>query len=97
MALPMNSRSLYPLLLVIIVCNCACLLYSGLTYHEGHALVGLVSLDIGDVVLMFAPSDGATGRRDSVAPEGRRASVALGQSPNAGWKAKAVRFRRPIH
>ncbi len=44
----------YPVLPAIFVCNCAYLLYSSLTYHKGHALVGLAVLAIGGVLLLFA-------------------------------------------
>ena len=45
---------LYPVLPAVFVCMCAYLLYSSLTYHKGHALVGLAVLAIGAVVLLFA-------------------------------------------
>ena len=45
---------LYPVLPAIFVCMCGYLLYSSLTYHGGHALVGLAVLAIGGVVLLFA-------------------------------------------
>lgn len=45
---------LYPVLPAIFVCVCGYLLYSSLTYHKGHALVGLGVLAIGGVVLLFA-------------------------------------------
>ena len=45
---------LYPVLPAIFVCMCAYLLYSSLTYHKGHALVGLAVLAVGALVLMFA-------------------------------------------
>jgi amino acid transporter len=45
---------LYPVLPAIFVCMCGYLLYSSLTYHKGHALVGLGVLAIGGVLLLFA-------------------------------------------
>ncbi len=45
---------LYPVLPAIFVCMCGYLLYSSLTYHKGHALVGLAVLAVGGVVLLFA-------------------------------------------
>lgn len=45
---------LYPLLPAIFVCMCGYLLYSSLTFHGGHALVGLAVLAIGGVVLLIA-------------------------------------------
>ena len=45
---------LYPVLPAIFVCMCGYLLYSSLTYHKGHALVGLGVLAVGAVVLFFA-------------------------------------------
>lgn len=45
---------LYPVLPAIFVCVCGYLLYSSLTYHKGHALVGLGVLAVGGVVLLFA-------------------------------------------
>ncbi len=45
---------LYPVLPVIFVAMCGYLLYSSLTYHKGHALVGLGVLAIGGVVLLVA-------------------------------------------
>jgi basic amino acid/polyamine antiporter, APA family len=44
----------YPVLPALFVFNCAYLLYSSLTYHKGHALVGLAVLAIGGVILFFA-------------------------------------------
>lgn len=44
----------YPVLPALFVCNCAYLLYSSLTYHKGHALVGLAVLAIGGLILLFA-------------------------------------------
>ena len=43
---------LYPVLPAIFVCMCGYLLYSSLTYHKGHALVGLAVLAVGAVVLL---------------------------------------------
>ncbi len=45
---------LYPVLPAIFVAMCGYLLYSSLTYHKGHALVGLGVLAIGGVVLLVA-------------------------------------------
>ena len=45
---------LYPVLPAVFVCMCGYLLYSSLTYHKGHALVGLGVLAVGGVVLLFA-------------------------------------------
>jgi len=45
---------LYPVLPAIFVCMCGYLLYSSLTYHKGHALVGLGVLAVGAVLLFFA-------------------------------------------
>ena len=45
---------LYPLLPAIFVCMCGYLLYSSLTFHGGHALVGLAVLAMGGVVLLVA-------------------------------------------
>ena len=45
---------LYPVLPAVFVCMCGYLLYSSLTYHKGHALVGLGVLALGGVVLLFA-------------------------------------------
>lgn len=45
---------LYPVLPAVFVCMCAYLLYSSLTYHKGHALVGLAVLAIGAIVLLVA-------------------------------------------
>lgn len=44
----------YPVLPAIFVGVCGYLLYSSLTYHKGHALVGLAVLAVGGVVLFFA-------------------------------------------
>ena len=45
---------LYPVLPAIFVCMCAYLLYSSITYHGGHALVGLAVLTIGGLILLLA-------------------------------------------
>lgn len=45
---------LYPLLPAVFVLMCAYLLYSSLTYHGSHALVGLGVLAVGAVVLLVA-------------------------------------------
>ncbi len=45
---------LYPVLPAVFVCMCGYLLYSSLTYHKGHALVGLGVLAVGGVLLLFA-------------------------------------------
>ncbi|MBY0269987.1 MAG: amino acid permease [Burkholderiales bacterium] len=45
---------LYPLLPAVFVLMCAYLLYSSLTYHGSHALVGLGVLAVGAVVLLAA-------------------------------------------
>ena len=45
---------LYPLLPAVFVLMCGCLLYSSLTYHRAHALVGLGVLAVGGVVLLVA-------------------------------------------
>ena len=44
----------YPVVPAIFVCVCAYLLYSSLTYHGKHALVGLAVLGIGALVLLVA-------------------------------------------
>ncbi len=45
---------LYPVLPAVFVLMCGYLLYSSLTYHGTHALVGLVVLAVGAVVLLIA-------------------------------------------
>ena len=45
---------LYPVLPAVFVCMCGYLLYSSLTYHKGHALVGLGVLAVGAVLLLLA-------------------------------------------
>jgi len=50
---------LYPVLPALFVCMCGYLLYSSLTYHKGHALVGLGVLAVGGVILLFARGRGA--------------------------------------
>jgi uncharacterized protein YqgC (DUF456 family) len=44
----------YPVVPAIFVLMCGYLLYSSLTYHRTHALVGLGVLAVGAVVLMIA-------------------------------------------
>jgi basic amino acid/polyamine antiporter, APA family len=52
----------YPVLPALFVCNCGYLLYSSLTYHKGHALVGLAVLAIGGLILLFAQGREARAR-----------------------------------
>ena len=49
---------LYPVLPAVFVLMCGYLLYSSLTHHGAHALVGLVVLAIGGVVLLVARTRG---------------------------------------
>jgi uncharacterized protein YqgC (DUF456 family) len=44
----------YPVVPAIFVLMCGYLLYSSLTYHRAHALVGLGVLAVGAVVLLIA-------------------------------------------
>jgi amino acid transporter len=44
----------YPVVPAIFVLMCGYLLYSSLTYHGGHALVGLAVLAVGAVIMLFA-------------------------------------------
>ncbi|HEY0336700.1 MAG TPA: amino acid permease [Burkholderiales bacterium] len=52
----------YPVVPAIFVSMCAYLLYSSLTYHRTHALVGLAVLAVGAVILLIArrPAQSAT-------------------------------------
>jgi APA family basic amino acid/polyamine antiporter len=52
----------YPVVPAIFVLMCAYLLYSSLTYHRTHALVGLAVLAVGAVILLIArrPAQSAT-------------------------------------
>ncbi len=45
---------LYPVLPAVFVLMCGFLLYSSLTYHGAHALVGLGVLAVGAVILLVA-------------------------------------------
>jgi amino acid transporter len=51
----------YPVVPAIFVLMCGYLLYSSLTYHRTHALVGLAVLGVGAVILLIArPAQSAT-------------------------------------
>jgi basic amino acid/polyamine antiporter, APA family len=43
----------YPVIPAVFVLMCGYLLYSSLTYHRTHALVGLGVLAVGAVVMLF--------------------------------------------
>jgi amino acid transporter len=56
---------LYPVIPAIFVCVCAYLFYKSLTYHQVHAIAGLVVLAVGGAILLVARNGEAREARDA--------------------------------